>query len=192
MGKMTKRERFLETSLKLINEKGFKATTMRDIAQRLNCEVANIYNYVDSKQSLLETYLFGISNEFHAAIDTIIDSKVSSEEKIRLIIRIHIDLMVKKPYEIALLVNEWRNLKEPKLSTFLAERVVYENKVKSVLKEGIESKDFKPMDIEIATYTFLSTLRWLHDKNTELNLNNTPEQIEKQISEFVFSGICER
>ena len=85
MGKMTKRERFLETSLKLINEKGFKATTMRDIAQKLNCEVANIYNYVDSKQSLLETYLFGISNEFHAAIDTIIERIIdikSREEQI--------------------------------------------------------------------------------------------------------------
>ncbi len=192
MSKMTKRERFLETSLKLINEKGFKATTMRDIAHSLNCEVANVYNYIDSKQSLLETYLFGISNEFHAAIDTIIDSNASSEEKIRLIIRIHIDLMVKKPYELALLVNEWRNLKEPKLGTFLAERVVYENKVKSVLKEGMEAKDFKPMNIEIATYTFLSTLRWLHDKYTDLPIKINPKEIEEQISEFVFSGISKK
>ncbi|RKR14922.1 TetR family transcriptional regulator [Maribacter vaceletii] len=192
MGKITKRERFLETSLKLINEKGFKATTMRDIAQKLNCEVANIYNYVDSKQSLLETYLFGISNEFHAAIDTIIESKVTSEEKLRLIIRTHIDLMVKKPYELALLVNEWRNLKEPKLGSFLAERVVYENKVKVVIQEGVEEGVFKNLDLEIVTYTFLSTLRWLHDKYTDHNLDINPDKIEKQISEFVFSGICKK
>ncbi|WP_291868259.1 TetR/AcrR family transcriptional regulator [Maribacter sp.] len=190
MSKMTKKERFLATSLKLINEKGFKATTIRDLASSLNCEVANIYNYIDSKQSLLETYLFGISNEFHFAMDTIIDSKISSEEKLKLIIRTHIDLMVKKPYELALLVNEWRNLKEPKLSTFIAEKNTYENKVKTVIKEGMEQGVFRSLDLEIATFTFLSTLRWLHDKNTGYPIKMDPLEIEKQITQFVFSGLC--
>ncbi|WP_298504310.1 TetR family transcriptional regulator [uncultured Maribacter sp.] len=189
---MTKKERFLAVSLKLINEKGFKATTIRDIASSLNCEVANIYNYIDSKQSLLETYLFGISNEFHSAVDTIIDSNISSEKKLRLIIRTHIDLMVKKPYELALLVNEWRNLKEPKLGTFVAERNTYEDKVKTVIKQGMEQGVFKVLDLEIATFTFLSTLRWLHDKNSEHPVQMNPIEIERQISTFVFSGISKK
>ena len=53
MKKSKKRERFLQAVLQLIHEKGFKATTMRDIAEKLNFDVANIYNYIDSKQSLL-------------------------------------------------------------------------------------------------------------------------------------------
>ncbi len=42
MKKLTKKELFFEKTLKLISEKGFKATTMRDIAHELNFEVANV------------------------------------------------------------------------------------------------------------------------------------------------------
>ena len=57
----TKREHFFNEALKLIHEKGFKATTMRDIAQRMNFDASNSYNYVKSKQEILESFLFKTS-----------------------------------------------------------------------------------------------------------------------------------
>ena len=53
-----KRQRFLDEALKLIHEKGFKGMTMRNIAEKLNCDVANVYNYIENKQALLEERLF--------------------------------------------------------------------------------------------------------------------------------------
>ena len=128
MKKSTKKERFLEVVLKLIHKKGFKATTMRDIAQELNFEVANVYNYIDSKQSLLEEYLFDIQDEFHNAIDPILDSTYNPDEKLRLVVSSYIRITTKRPYEQALLVNEWRNLKEPRLQEFVTRRKEYECK----------------------------------------------------------------
>ena len=189
MNKSTKKELFLEVVLKLIHKKGFKATTMRDIARELNFEVANVYNYIDSKQSLLEGYIFDTQDEFHAAIDAIVDASYAPSEKLQLVISSYIQITTKRPYEQALLVNEWRNLKEPRLQEFIVRRKEYENKLTRIIKEGVEQGQFRLLDVDLATQTILGSLRWLHNKYLETESAQNPLEIEKQLMEFIFKGI---
>lgn len=189
MKKITKKERFLEESLKLIHEKGFKATTIRDIAQKLNFEVANVYNYIDSKQSLLEAYLFDIQDEFHSSMELILDSTYSPKEKLRLVISSYIQITSKRPYVQALLVNEWRNLKEPRLQEFIDRRRDYEHKLKTILQAGVKEGQFRVTDLEITAQTILATLRWLYKKYVDTELKINPIEIEKQLADFIFNGI---
>jgi len=188
-----RRERFFSESLKLIHEKGYKATTMRDIAKQLDFKVANVYNYIESKQSLLESYLFGISGEFHKGIDHIIESSYSPKEKLKAVITLHVQLTSQKPYEVALLVNEWRNLEDKdgrnKLNDFLEERTAYESKVRRVVKEGIKSKQLRSMDLEIATHAILSSVRWLYNWYLEHSDSVNPIELEKQLTDFIFKGM---
>lgn len=189
MKKSAKKERFLDVVLKLIHKKGFKATTMRDIAQELNFEVANVYNYIDSKQSLLEEYLFDIQNEFHNAIDPILDSSHAPDEKFRLVISSYVRITTKRPYEQALLVNEWRNLKEPRLQEFVERRKSYENKLQDIIEEGVKQGQFKTQDIEMTTQTILASLRWLHNKCLDTESTSNPIEMEKQLLDFILDGI---
>lgn len=190
MKKITSRKKkFLEESLKLIHEKGFKATSMRDIAEHMNFEVANIYNYIDSKQALLETFLFDISDQFHNGIKVIIDSDQSPEEKITAFIQLQIQLTSTRPYEVALLVNEWRNLKEPKLSAFIKERHLYESYVSKILKEGMDSGAFRKMDLDVAVHLVLSSVRWLYSWYTSHAKAVNPKELENQIATFLWNGL---
>src|SRR6056297_269526 len=160
MLKETKRDRFFSKTLILIHKKGFKATTIRDIAQNLHFEVANVYNYIDSKQSFLEESLFGIQQEFLNDMDAIEDSEFHATEKLEHLIRSYIQITSKRPYEQALLVNEWRNLNQPKLQEFVKHRARYEQKFEAILDEGMRTGDFKEMDSQIAAQIILATLRW--------------------------------
>lgn len=189
MKQSTKKERFFEETLKLIHTKGFKATTMRDIAQKLNFEVANVYNYIDSKQALLELYLFDISKEFHTAIDLILDSTYAPDEKLRLVISSYIQITANRPYEQALLINEWRNLKEPKLQEFVDSRKDYENKLKTVILAGVEQGQFRAMNLELATQTIMATMRWLYTSYIDSEIEINTVEIEKQLTDFVFVGV---
>lgn len=188
----TKKEEFLQASLKLIHEKGFKATTMRDIAERMGFDVSNSYNYIKSKQEILESFLFRTSHEFHEAIDNVLGSSYSTPEKLKLIIATHIQVASKKPYEVALLVNEWRNLKEPRYKEFVSLRDSYEKKLGNLLKEGMESGVFKTMDIEIATAIILASIRWFYDRYADNQKGMNPIELERQIVEFLFNGISNR
>ena len=55
--KIMTREKILEASLKLFSKKGYKATTMRDIAAEVGIRQGGIYNHFKNKESILETLI---------------------------------------------------------------------------------------------------------------------------------------
>jgi len=187
-----RKKQFLDESLKMIHEKGYKATTMRDLAERMGFEVSNIYNFIDSKEALLESYLFMISEDFHDGIDHILESSYSPTEKLKALVSLNIRLTSTKPYQVGLLVNEWRNLKEPKLTRFTDRRNEYEEKVRMIIREGIESGEFRPFDMDIITHAVLSSVKWIYYWYTDHSEETNPVELEKQLTEFVLGGVLKR
>lgn len=184
-----RKEQFFQKSLQLIHHRGFKGTTMRDIAQEMDCDVANLYNFVRSKQDILDQTLFRISDEFHAGIDQIIQSQYSPLEQLQLITRLYVQLTFDKPLEISLLVNGWRHLGEKRKKQFLAERTAYERKVKQIIEHGIKSGEMKALDPILATNMVLSAMRWLFDKCVDDSVAVNKVEVERQINDFILSGI---
>jgi len=70
-GSRTK-EKILKHALKLFSTKGFKATTVRDIAGAIGIKQSALYNHFKNKDEILETL---ISNLTSSAIVTIFDDK---------------------------------------------------------------------------------------------------------------------
>jgi len=70
-GSKTK-EKILKTSLKLFSAKGYKATTVRDIAGAMGVKQSALYNHFKNKDEILETL---ISNLTSSAIVTLFDDK---------------------------------------------------------------------------------------------------------------------
>lgn len=184
-----RRLQFFEESLQLIHHQGYKGTTMRDIATKMKCDVANLYNFVKSKEEILDISLFGINEEFQNGIDAIIESKHTPIGKLKLITQLYVRLTHEKPYEISLLVNGWRHLGEKKKKRFLAERTSYELKVKQVIEEGIDAGELKALDPTLVSNMVLSAMRWLFDSFTDHKSDWNPVEVERQINEFVISGV---
>ena len=74
-GSKTK-EKILKTALKLFATKGFKATTVRDIAGAMGVKQSALYNHFKNKDEILETL---ISNLTSSAIVTLFDDKDTQE-----------------------------------------------------------------------------------------------------------------
>ena len=74
-GSKTK-EKILKTSLKLFSEKGFKATTVRDIAGVMGIKQSALYNHFKNKDAILETLVESITS---SAIVTLFDNKDSQD-----------------------------------------------------------------------------------------------------------------
>lgn len=70
-GSKTK-EKILKTSLKLFASKGYKATTVRDIANAMGLKQSALYNHFKNKDEILETL---IGNLTSSAIVTLFDHK---------------------------------------------------------------------------------------------------------------------
>ena len=74
-GSKTK-EKILKVSLKLFATKGYKATTVRDIAGAMGVKQSALYNHFKNKDEILETL---ISNLTSSAIVTLFEGKESQE-----------------------------------------------------------------------------------------------------------------
>ncbi len=74
-GSKTK-EKILDHALKLFSSKGYKATTVRDIAGAVGIKQSALYNHFKNKDEILETL---ISNLTSSAIVTLFDNKDTQE-----------------------------------------------------------------------------------------------------------------
>ncbi len=74
-GSKTK-DKILKHSLKLFSSKGYKATTVRDIAGAIGIKQSALYNHFKNKDEILETL---ISNLTSSAIVTLFDNKDTQE-----------------------------------------------------------------------------------------------------------------
>jgi AcrR family transcriptional regulator len=74
-GSKTK-DKILNTSLKLFSSKGYKATTVRDIAGAMGVKQSALYNHFKNKDEILETL---IGNLTSSAIVTLFDDKDTQE-----------------------------------------------------------------------------------------------------------------
>ena len=72
---ITPRERLLQAAVEAFAEKGFTATTTRDIANRAGMSPAAVYVHHDTKESLL----FTVSVEGHQAALTVIRNAAASD-----------------------------------------------------------------------------------------------------------------
>lgn len=189
MERKTTRKQFYFEALKLFHEKGFKATSMRDIAEKLDIKAATLYNYIDSKHEILEVLLFEVANKFKQGIEDISLSTYSPTEKLKAVIGLNVRLTVEFPYQISLLVSEWKHLNDEKKADFLANRNGYEAKLREIIQEGMKQGELRPMNLEIAMQAILSSIRWLFTwYSVEKDLLN-PVELEKQMVDFILSGV---
>ncbi len=185
-------KRFKQIALRLINRKGFKAMTMRDLAQEMGCDVSNIYNYTSSKSALLEDLLLGISEALHRGLDDIMSAQIDSIAKISALLRLHIQITVERPYEVALVINEWRHLQPSSKEEYISLRALFEKKVEILVRAGVDEGAFRDVDVRIIAGAILGTVRWIYNTYTQEGNTMNALDLHSELSRFVIEGLLVR
>ena len=185
---LTRKEEIRQCAAKLFRRKGYKATSMRDIAEEVGIKAASIYNHIESKQELLRDLLLNIANLFTTEMQSISGSSLDTEEKLNRLITLHIKLTAEHTNAISLIAGEWVHLDEPEKKQYISLRDEYEASFREIIEDGKKEGVFKEVDTDIALFSILSTLRWLYSwysKNSNYNLID----LEKQINLCLITGL---
>ncbi len=166
---ISRKEQILAVSAKLFRQKGFQATTMRDIARDTGIEAASLYNHISSKQVILRELLLEIAQLFTDGIQEINDLDVSNLQKLEKLIDLHVDITVSHTDAISLIPSEWVHLVEPQLKEFLGLRDDYEKDFKHILAAYLEEDEKSSLDTDVALFSILSSLRWLYSWYSKYN-----------------------
>ena len=183
-----RKEQLLEVAAKLFKQRGYAATSMRDLAAELGIEAASLYHHIKSKEEILETICFDLAPKFIDAIAEVNDIYFNAEEKLRMAIKNHVQIITQNTNQSAVFLQEWRNLSEPRLSDFMKLRDAYENGIRVILKDGINEDVFDDVDEKFASLTILSTVNWINEWYNP-NGKMSAEEIAKKLSDFILGGL---
>ncbi len=187
--KISKRKReILNAAAVLFRYKGYAATSMRDLAEKVGLEVSSLYSHIKSKEEILITLCFHCANLYSDGLNQITEMDTNAMQKIDAIIDLHINIAIDHPSSITVFNDEWKHLSSEDLSRFLKMRKSYEKGIKSVLQEGINNSLLKDYPLDMLLNTMLSAMRWIHYIKNDIN---QLDRIKTQevVKTILFAGI---
>jgi AcrR family transcriptional regulator len=186
---ISRKKQVIRSAAELFKEKGYAASSMRDLAQKLGIEAASLYSHIKSKEEILRTLCFDMATEFRASLDKVENLKVPASERLTRGIIGHVEVMAKDLTSSAVFMNEHRHLSDPYLRDFLLLRINYINRFKKIIDAGVQSGEFKKnIDTKLAVMTLFSSLNWMplwYSPDSTIN----PNELGRQLAEMLVNGL---
>ena len=185
---LSRKEVILHQAASLFKERGFKATSMRDLAITLNIEAASLYNHISSKNELLHLICFSVAEQFLSKAAVVNKSKGTFINKIESILKFHITEIVERYNDVYVSDREWRHLTEPHLSNYRELRRSYRKQLTALIEEGIKAGEIKNIDAPTAVLILLHAISGIeswHRSKQKIN----PKELEKNMITILISGL---
>ena len=184
----TRKETIIETAARLFRERGFSATSMRDLAEQVGVEAASLYNHISSKAEILQELCFKVANKFMSHIDKVDAADMSSIKKIEAVLRFHIQQMVHHYEEVYVSDREWKHLTDPYLSNIQTQRRVYRQRIASIIEEGIKKNEIKKIDAPTAVLIMLHAVSGIESWHRSKQ-KITGEVLEENMITILIGGL---
>ena len=179
-------------ALRLFREKGYHATSMRDIAAEVGINKGSLYSYIRSKEDLLIPVFERAMGVLLAQIEQITaDESLGPTEQLRRAIHAHVTAVADNLETLTVYLSEWRALAAESLTTVRLQREQYAALFLDILEHGVRRGEFRPMDTRIALLGMIGMcnylFRWYRPDG-----RLTPDQIADQLCAMLLDGVRPR
>jgi len=183
-----RRDELLLAAERLFSERGYEATSVRDIADALSIKAGSLYSHIATKEDLLWEVLGRAADRYFEAVQPIVESDLVTVEKLRRLIAAHVRVITQSASAAAVYTTEWRHLTEPRRREFAARRDAYERIVRGLVHDAIRQGSFGDVDEKFATLLILSSINWVYQWYRP-DGPMTPEEIARRITDLLFNGL---
>jgi AcrR family transcriptional regulator len=155
----TRRRQIENAAGRLFRERGYPATSVRDIARAVDIQGASLYAHVASKEEMLWSIVDRAADRFDVEVTPIAaDTSVAAPEQLRRMIRAHVGVVTMDPGSAIVFLDEWRYLSPERRSSIAQRRDAYEARFRRVIADGIGTGEFNVGDPALGAAFALSAL----------------------------------
>jgi len=172
----------------MFKDKGFAASSMRDLAETVGIEAASLYNHIKSKSEILQEIIFHTATDCNVHLEEVDVDEKSSLKKIEELLLFHVRMMLNRFEEYHVMTHEWIHLSEPHLSNFIGQRRHYVQRLEAIVEQGIREKEMKPVVPYVAVLTMLSAVRGLEFWHRSQK-KYSPQQMEDNMVMHLITGL---
>lgn len=158
----TRRDELLRIAAELFATKGFKNTTVRDIADTAGILSGSLYHHFDSKESMVDEILSTFQEELFGSYAEILAGSADPRAKLEAAVRVSFEAIDRHRDEVAIFQNEADYLGTFPRFSYLADRNRQSRDVwLTLLSEGVQAGVLRQdLDVELV-YRFIRDTVWV-------------------------------
>lgn len=164
MARKNRRDAIIEAAAELFAAKGFRATTVRDIAEEAGILSGSLYAHIATKEDLYLEIVRRAAQDFSGAVGPLVDELGDAPAKLGRMIRAHLGVIDRSRAWARVYLDDDSELSEATRMEARRLRREYERLWDAVLQEGMASGQFLMADESLTRLFILSALngiiRW--------------------------------
>lgn len=193
-GTKTRRNEIVAAAERLFRDKGYLATTMRDIADEMGMQGGgSLYAHISGKEELLWNIASEAIEAFFAAVTPAIQEVASESpvDKLHAAMLAHMSVICERLSAAAVYFDEWRHLSQPKRGQFLERRDQYEQIFGTLVHQGVQFGVFRELDVRVTTLYLLGSMNAIrHWYRPDGRLN--AQELAERIADLLLEGMHTR
>jgi AcrR family transcriptional regulator len=161
----TRKRQIEDVASELFRERGYAATSVRDIARALDIQGASLYSHVRSKEEVLWSIVDRAAQRFEQGADQTEQAADQAErgsracvDRLRALVRAHVSVVTADPQYASVFAYEWKSLSGPHRAEMARRRDAYEARFRALIVEGIACRAFARVDPAMASAFLLTAL----------------------------------
>ncbi len=183
-----RRAQICRTAAQIIRERGYDATSVRDIARALGMTKAGLYHYISGKEALLfEIMNFGM-DQIDAEVVTPTRELRDPVERLRQIMIRHARISTRAHGAVAQLADEIRALPPRARKKIKLRMRAYFDFVRKTLAELKAAGRLREVDLTVATFTVLGMILW-QPRWFRQGGRLTAEEVAGEVADLALAGL---
>lgn len=184
-----RRAQILDSASRLFSERGYHATSMRDLAGDLGMQGGSLYAHISGKEELLIEIVNVASRQFDEALFTLRDTQMPADEKLREAMRRHIRVVADNMDSATVFFHEWKHLSPEAYARVTGWRDSIDTFYRELITRGVSEGTFRTdLDPRMTAYLVLSAVNWAY---TWYRPGGplTPRDVADSFADMLLSGL---
>jgi AcrR family transcriptional regulator len=156
------RQTLLTTAAELFARKGYRATTLDDIASELGLKKASLYHYIGSKDELLADIYAEIFDRIEAAVAPLASLPLPVDERLRRMIHAHLAVVCSELPSLSVVFSEESELPAESQRRIRRRKRAHDALFEDVIAQGQAAGVFRPGSPKLKVVALLGMCNWVY------------------------------
>lgn len=193
LDKSVRYQKIIDTAVELFRKKGYRTTSLNDVANELGITKTALYHYVESKEEFLAVIFTQAFQVIFESTQRIAALDLPPETKLRQIILNHITNIIIKNQSLVYVFFAEENQLPAKFSRMVRKKKrEYDEILLGIIEEGITAGVFEKVDPKLLVYIIVGMCNWIY-LWYKPSIPYSPEDIANQYIRILERGfLCDK
>ncbi len=149
------RQKIIDAASELYAKKGFKATSIEEIAEKAGVTIPVTYQYIKNKSEIMRLIMEDMLNLFKENLISQLKGIEDPEKKLSIAISLYFRVLDQQQDKVLLMYQKSSSLDKASKSKIMEMEVELSRIFGNIIEDGIKKGIFRDMDVDVASYNII-------------------------------------